>query len=331
MIACRQRLFSLVAVFLGVFAALSSVGQIASAQGESPASVRIMAPANPGGGWDQTARLAQAVFRELGIIPGSVEVFNVPGAGGTIGLARLASTERRSGDLVMITGLVMVGAVLANESAVTLEQTTPIARLTAEYEVIAVPANSPFQTLDDLLAAFRANPRSISWAGGSAGGVDHILVGLLAQAVGVAPEDINYIPFSGGGEALASILGGHVSAGVTGYGEWAGQIEAGNMRALAISSAERVEGIDVPTLKEQGIDIELANWRGVVAPPDISAEQRAALIAAFDRLHASPKWQAILADNNWNDFYLSGDAFAAYLADETERVETVLKEIGLLQ
>nr|WP_198409648.1 tripartite tricarboxylate transporter substrate-binding protein [Limnochorda pilosa] len=289
-----------------------------------------MAPASPGGGWDQTARFTQTVLREEGIVPGTVEVFNVPGAGGTIGLARLASTERGSGDLLMITGLVMVGAILTNQSAVTLAQTTPIARLTAEYEVIAVPANSPFQTLDDLIDAFRANPGAISWAGGSAGGVDHILVGLLAKEAGVDPDQINYIPFSGGGEALAAILGGHVSAGVTGYGEWAGQIEAGALRALAVSSAERIEGVDVPTLMEQGIELEIANWRGVVAPPGISAQARASLVAALDRMHATKRWQQILADHNWNDFYLSGDAFAKYLTAENERVEGVLREIGLV-
>lgn len=326
----RRKLAVFTAV-LGIMAmTLAVAGPAAFAQGAAPpSSLRIMAPASPGGGWDQTARYSQMVFQEAGIIPGTVEVFNIPGAGGTIGLARLVSTERGAGDLVMITGLVMVGAIITNQSAVNLSQTTPIARLTAEYDVIAVPANSPFQTLDDLLAAFKENPRSISWAGGSAGGVDHILVGLLAKELGIAPEDINYIPFSGGGEALAAILGGHVSAGVTGYSEWAGQIEAGNLRALAISSGERVPGIDVPTLVEQGIDIEVANWRGVVAPPGISAQERAALVAAFDQLHATPLWHQVLADNNWNDFYLSGDAFAEYLAEENARVEAVLRDIGL--
>ena len=329
MFLCKQRVGSVGVALLASFVLVLGLIAPALAQGAVPNSLRIMAPASPGGGWDQTARYAQAVFREAGIIPGTVEAFNVPGAGGTIGLARLVSTERGAGDLVMITGLVMVGAIITNQSAVSLAQTTPIARLTAEYEVIAVPANSPFQTLDDLLKAFKENPRAISWAGGSAGGVDHILVGLLAKEVGVAPTDVNYIPFSGGGEALAAMLGGHVSAGVTGYGEWAAQIEAGNLRALAITSAERVPGIDIPTLIEQGVNIELANWRGVVAPPGITAQQRQALINAFDRLHASPQWQQVLANNNWNDFYLSGDAFAAFLEQENARVTAVLKEIGL--
>ena len=292
-------------------------------------SLRVMAPASPGGGWDTTSRYIQSVLQETGIVP-QVEVFNVEGAGGTIGLAQLASADRGEGDLLMMMGLVMTGAILTNNSAVTLAETTPIASLTAEYEVIAVPANSPFQTLDDLLNALREDPGAVSWAGGSAGGTDHILAGLVAQAAGVDPAQLNYIPYSGGGEALAAVLGSQVSAGVTGYGEWAGSIESGDLRALALSSPERLEGIDVPTLIEQGIEVELANWRGVVAPPDLSDEQRTALLDVIDKLHASPEWQTILEENNWDDVYRSGDEFAAYLASEDTRVQEILVDIGLV-
>ena len=303
---------------------------ISSAQEASSLdSLRIMAPASPGGGWDTTSRYIQTVLQETGVVP-QVEVFNVPGAGGTIGLAQLASTERAQGDVLMMMGLVMTGAVLTNNSAVTLAETTPIASLTAEYEVVAVPANSPFQTLDDLLAALREDPGAVSWAGGSAGGTDHILAGLVAQAAGVDPAQLNYIPYSGGGEALAAVLGSQVSAGVTGYGEWAGSIESGDLRALAISSPERLEGIDVPTLSEQGIDVTLANWRGVVAPPDLSEAQRSALLDVVDKLHASPEWQAILKENSWDDVYRSGDEFAAYLKTEDARVQEILADIGLV-
>ena len=296
---------------------------------QEPGSLRIMAPASPGGGWDTTSRYIQSVLQETGIVP-RVEVFNVPGAGGTIGLAQLVSAERGQGDLLMMMGLVMTGAVLTNNSAVTLAETTPIASLTAEYEVIAVPANSPFQTLDDLLAALRRDPGAVSWAGGSAGGTDHILAGLVAQAAGVNPAQLNYIPYSGGGEALAAVLGSQVSAGVTGYGEWAGSIESGDLRALALSSPERLAGINVPTLKEQGLDVTLANWRGVVAPPDITQAQRSTLLSVVDKLHASPEWQAILAENNWDDVYRSGDKFAAYLKSEDTRVQGILTDIGLV-
>jgi putative tricarboxylic transport membrane protein len=296
---------------------------------QPPSSMRIMAPAAPGGGWDGTSRAMQAVLRDEGIVP-QVEVFNVPGAGGTIGLAQLATAERGNSDLLMMMGLVMVGSILTNDAAVTLEQSTPIARLTGEYEVVVVPADSEFQTLGDLVDALVENPGSVSWAGGSAGGTDHILVGLIAKDVGADPRAINYIPFSGGGEALASLLGGQVSAGVSGYSEWAGQIEAGELRVLAISSEERVEGIDAPTLMEQGVDVELANWRGVVAAPGISDEERAALVDVMDQMVASAGWQAALEQNNWTGLYMAGDEFESYLASEQERVEAVLREIGLV-
>ena len=296
---------------------------------EPPASLRIMAPASPGGGWDGTSRAMQEVLQETGVVP-QVEVFNVPGAGGTVGLAQLATTEAGEGDVLMMMGLVMVGSILTNDAPVTLDQTTPIARLTAEYEVVVVPANSEFETLDDLLAALREDPGAVSWGGGSAGGIDHILVGLLAQEAGVDPREINYIPFSGGGEALASILGAQVSAGVSGYSEWAGQIESGELRVLGISSPERVEGIDAPTLMEGGVNLDIANWRGVVAPPDLDEEERAALITTMDRMVETEAWQETLERFNWTGAYLSGDAFDEYLENEKERVTGVLMSIGLV-
>jgi putative tricarboxylic transport membrane protein len=316
-------------VFLAVSTALvlAVLGGV-SAQ-EPPSSLRIMAPAGPGGGWDTTARAMQAVLRDAGIV-GQVEVFNVPGAGGTVGLAQMAASERGNGELLMMMGLVMVGSILTNDAPVTLEQTTPIARLTGEYEVIVVPAASPYQTLADLVADFESDPGSVSWAGGSAGGIDHILVGLLADEVGVDPRAINYIPFSGGGEALASLLGNQVSAGVSGYSEWAGQIESGDLRVLAISSPQRVEGIDAPTLMEQGVDLEISNWRGVVAPPGLSDDERAALIETVDRMVQSDEWRQRLEEFNWSSAYMAGDEFAAYLGSESDRVTNVLQGIGLV-
>jgi len=296
----------------------------------APDSLKIIAPASPGGGWDQTARSMQEALRSEGIVD-TVEVENIPGAGGTIGLAQFVNRYEGQGDTMLISGLVMVGAILTNQAPVTLEQTTPIARLTGEYEVIVVPANSPHQTLQDLIDAFKADPGAISWGGGSAGGTDHILVGLIAQEVGVDPSKINYIPFSGGGEALAAILGGHVSAGVSGLGEWIGQIQAGELRALAISSPERLSGFDIPTLKEQGVDLDLVNWRGVVAPPALEEAEREALLGAVDAMVASEAWQNTLEKRNWMNVYLAGDEFAAFLEQEQQRVENVLRDIGLVQ
>ena len=255
--------------------------------------LEIVVPAAPGGGWDQTGRAMQNALQEAGLASG-IQVVNIPGAGGTIGLAQFVSGKEGQGNALMTGGLVMLGAILTNQSPVTLEQVTPIARLTGEYEVIVVPASSEIQTLDDLIAKFKEDPQSVSWGGGSAGGTDHMLVGLIAKAAGVDPSGINYVPFAGGGEALASILGGHVTAGVSGCQEFAGQIETGDLRPLAISSAERLEGVDIPTLKEQGVDVELTNWRAVFAPPGISDEDKQALGDAVGQMVESETWQNTL-------------------------------------
>jgi putative tricarboxylic transport membrane protein len=292
--------------------------------------LEIVVPAAPGGGWDHTGRAMQSALQE-GDLASGIQVVNIPGAGGTIGLAQFVSSKEGQGNALMTGGLVMLGAILTNQSPVTLDQVTPIARLTGEYEAIVVPASSDIQTLDDLIAKFKEDPQSVSWGGGSAGGTDHMLVGLIAKAAGVAPDGINYVPFAGGGEALASILGGHVTAGVSGYQEFAGQIETGDLRPLAISSAERLEGVDIPTLKEQGVDVELTNWRAVFAPPGISDADKQALGDAVGKMVEGEAWQNTLKERSWLNLYLPPDEFAQFLQQDTEQVETVLKDIGLVQ
>jgi putative tricarboxylic transport membrane protein len=292
--------------------------------------LKIVAPAKPGGGWDQTARSMQEALQAEGIAP-TVTVENIAGAGGTVGLAQFVDQENGNGNALMVNGLVMMGAILTNQSAVTLDQVTPIARLTGEFEVIVVPAASELKTLADLVAKFKADPGSVAWGGGSAGGTDHILAGLIAKASGVEPAKVNYVPFSGGGEALAAILGGHVTAGVSGLGEWEGQIKSGELRALAISSNERLPDVDIPTLKEQGVDVDLANWRAVVAPPGIDDAQRKELLTTVETMVNSNSWKKTLTDKKWLDLYLAGDEFAKFVADENARVTDTLKQIGLVQ
>ncbi|HET6156740.1 MAG TPA: tripartite tricarboxylate transporter substrate binding protein [Dongiaceae bacterium] len=291
--------------------------------------LKLIAPAKPGGGWDQTARAMQEVMQSAGIAK-AVTVENVAGAGGTVGLAQLVDKEKGNPNALMVNGLVMVGAILTNQSAVTLEQTTPIARLTGEYEVIVVPKSSDIQNLGQLVDKLKADPASVAWGGGSAGGTDHILAGLIAQAVGADATKVNYVPFSGGGEALAAVMGGHVTAGVSGLSEWIGQIQAGELRALAISSAEKIERVDIPTLKEQGVNVDLANWRAVVAPPGIDDAQKKALADAVDAMVKSDAWKKVLADKGWMDLYMPSDDFAKYLADENTRVTAILKTLGLV-
>ena len=289
--------------------------------------LRIVAPAAPGGGWDQTARAMQQTLQRAGLVATPV-VENIPGAAGTIGLARFIGAERGNGDTLLVSGLIMLGGIVMHDSPVTLADVTPIARLTGEYEVLTVPTSSPFRTLDDLLRAFKASPESISWGGGSAGGSDEILAGLIAAAVGVEPRRVNYIAFSGGGEALAAILGGQVSVGVNGLAEFAAQIEAGSVRVLAISSAERLPGVDAPTLRAQGVDVVLENWRSIVAPPGIDANERARLAATIEAMVRSPEWRETLERFRWIDRYLPGDEFAAFAAGEERRVREVLRDLG---
>lgn len=293
-------------------------------------NVKILVPANPGGGWDQTGRALQAAMQE-GKLVNKVQVDNKGGAGGTIGIAQFVNSQKGDPNALMVGGMVMVGAIVTNKSPVTLAQVTPIARLTGEYEVIVVPASSKIKTMKELVDQLKANPGSVSWGGGSAGGTDHILAAMIAQAVGADPSRINYIAYAGGGEALAAILGGHVVAGISGYGEFAGQIKSGKMRALAISSDKRVPGIDIPTLKEQGIDVELANWRGVFAPPGITDAQRKELIDLVAKTVKTPAWQATLKKNEWEDLYEGGDAFKAFVDKDVTRVTKIIESVGLVK
>ena len=294
----------------------------ASALGQHPVrDLTIVAPAAPGGGWDQTARVMQQVLRATGLAR-SVQVVNAPGAAGTIGLARFVSAERGNANALLVTGLVMVSGIAINHSPVTLADVSPIARLSGEYEVIVVPRTSPFRSLSDLVAAFRANPRAVSWGGGSAGGTDEILVRLLADRVGVDPSGVNYIAYSGGGQALASVLGAHVTAAVSGLGEFASQIESGELRALAISAPERPTGTGggIPTFREQGVDVALLNWRGVVAPPGLVRAEQRMLEELVQRMAATAEWKEALRRSGWTDIYMEGDAFRQFLVSETARI-----------
>ena len=244
-------------------------------------------------------------------------------------LLRIPVDDGREPNALLVSGMVMVGALAANGSPVKLTDATAIARLTGEYEVVAVHRDSPLQSMTDLIAMLKANPGSVSWAGGSAGGTDHILVGMIAKDAGVPFTEVAYVAYAGGGLAQATLLGNQVTCGVNGYGEFAEQIAAGNLRALAISSPERVPGIEVPTLREQGVNVDLSNWRGVFAGPGITAEQKASLIALMQTMNATPTWRGELEKHDWNDIFLGGDDFAAYLADETARITEILIEVGL--
>jgi putative tricarboxylic transport membrane protein len=287
-------------------------------------SIKMMIPANPGGGWDTTARELGKALQAAGVK--NVQFDNKGGAAGTIGLAQFVNASKGDANAMMMGGMVMVGGIIQNKSAVNLSQVTPIARLTSEWEVIVVPANGP-KTLKELLDKFKANPGSVSWGGGSAGGTDHILAGLVAKAIGVEPSRVNYVPFKGGGEAVAAIIGGHVTAGISGLSEFAQHIKSGKMRALAVSSPKALEGI--PSLKEQGVNAELSNWRGVWAAPGISPAQRDELVRTVEKAVKTPSWHESLKKQDWDDFYLGGDAFGKYVEEENRRLGDILAQLSL--
>ncbi|NMG31797.1 Bug family tripartite tricarboxylate transporter substrate binding protein [Aromatoleum evansii] len=306
------------------------LGFVASAPALALDSVKILVPANPGGGWDQTARALQAAINAEGIAK-KVTVDNKGGAGGTIGLAQFVNGTKGDGGATLVGGMVMVGAIATNKSPVNLTQVTPLARLSGETLVVVVPASSKIQTLKDLVDQFKANPGSVSWGGGSAGGSDHILAGLIAQAVGVDPAKVNYIAYSGGGEAQAAIMGGHVAAGISGFGEFQSQIKSGKLRALAVSGAERIPGESVPTLKEQGVNVEMVNWRAIFAAPGITEPQQKELVAALDKAVTSNSWKEALKRNDWQDMYLTGPEFKKFLEADVARITKLVTDLGMVK
>ena len=305
-------------------------GALLSRPGHAQAisQLQLFVPAAPGGGWDQTARAIEQVLRAEKLI-NTAQVTNVAGAGGSVGLPQFVNQWKGRPNGLMVCGMVMVGSLIANKTPVKLTQTVPIARLTGEFLVLAVPAASPFKTAADFMAALRADPAKVPVCGGSAGGSDHILFGLLAKAAGVVPTKASYVAYSGGGQAIAALLGNQVAAGVSGYGEFSEQVRAGKLRVLAISADQRQPGIEAPTLKEQGIELEMFNWRGVFAPPGIKDDQRAALIALIEKMAASPSWAEELKKRDWTPYLLTGEAYARFVEQDTARIEAILKDLGM--
>lgn len=318
----RRRLLGTAALGAGVLA----VGPAAAQQRFE--SIFMFVPAGPGGGWDGTGRAIEQAARAAGLV-GSFQFENVGGAGGMVGLPRFVNQRRGQANALMVGGSVMVGAGITNKSPINITNVLPVARLTEEAGVIVVPASSDVKTWKDLEAKFKANPGAVPVGGGSAGGTDHIALGLILKALGRNPREASYVAFAGGGPANAAILGGQVGAGISGYSEFAEQIKAGRMRAVATTGEKRIEGTDIPTLKELGIDVVATNWRGVFAAPGITDAQHKALVDLMVAVHATPQWQEILKQRAWADAFLTGEAFAAALKRDIAATEGVLKDLGL--
>ncbi len=293
-------------------------------------NVKFMIGANPGGGFDQTGRGLGKAMVEAGAAK-TTQFENKGGAGGTIGLAQFVNASKGDGNAMIVTGAVMVGAIVQNKPPVTLAQATPVARLFYEYNVFVVPANSPLKTMKDAIDMLKKDPGSVKWGGGSRGSVDHISVAQIAKDAGVDPTKINYVPFQGGGEASAAILGGHVTIGTSGWNEMAQFVKSGKMRALAVTSGTKLPGETVPTLKEQGINVEIGNWRGVYGAAGITADQRKALVDAVVAASKQKSWNDSLAANDWFPALLTGDDFSKFVDAEHKRIEESMRAVGLVK
>jgi putative tricarboxylic transport membrane protein len=293
--------------------------------------VELLVPAAPGGGWDQTARGLQQVVQEAKLTDQSVEVINREGGGGATGLAELTTNDKGDPYSLMIGGLVMIGALKQANSPLSITQATTIATLTSEAEAFVVRADSPFQTIQDVVDAYRADPKSVIFGGGSAGGSDHIVIGQMLKAAGLSPGEMNYIGYAGGGEATAGILSGDVQVGVSGVSEFAGQVESGEMRLLAVSSKDEIEvgGKPAPTLSGAGIDVDFVNWRAIFAPPGISAADAEGITAFVDRIHSSEQWKALLEQRGWTDDYRTGQDATDFVSEQELQTASTLDELGL--
>jgi putative tricarboxylic transport membrane protein len=315
--------------FLKSLAALAASGAIPFSAYAAAANIKMMIPANPGGGWDTTGRALGKALQDSGAAS-TVTYDNKGGAAGALGLAQFVNGSKGDPNALMVMGAVMLGGIITGKPPVNLSQATPIARISSEYNVFVLPANSPLKSMKDVVDQLKKDPGSVKWGGGSRGSTEHIAAAMIAQKVGADPAKINYVAFRGGGEATAAILGGNVTVGGSGYSEFAEYIKAGKMKAIAVTSGKRLDGVAVPTLKEQGIDVELGNWRGVYGAPGLTPEQRKALTDTVLAALKSPSWAEAVKKNDWTPAVLSGDAFAKFVDDDFASLRAIMAKSGMV-
>lgn len=315
-------------MFLKSLAAMAAAG-VLPVSAQTAQALKMMIPANPGGGWDTTGRALGKAMQDAGVAS-SVSYDNKGGAAGAIGLAQFVNSNKGDPNALMVMGAVMLGGIITGKPPVGLDKVTPLARLTSEYNVFVLPANSPFKTMKDVIDQLKKDPGSVKWGGGSRGSTEHIAAAMIAREVGVDPAKINYVAFRGGGEATAAILGGNVTVGGSGYSEFAEYISAGKMRPVGVTSGTRLKGVNVPTLKEQGINVEIGNWRGVYGAPGISAEQRKVLIDALAKTFKSKAWQDAMEKNGWTPAWMAGDEFANFVDAEFASMRATMAKSGMI-
>ena len=315
--------------FLKSIAALAVAGTLPLQVRAAGANIKMMIPANPGGGWDTSGRALGKAMQDAGVAS-SVSFDNKGGAAGAIGLAQFVNGSKGDPNAMMVMGAVMLGGIITGKPPVSLSQATPLARLTSEYNVFVLPAASPLKTMKDVVEQMKKDPGSVKWGGGSRGSTEHIAAAMIAREVGVDPSKINYVAFRGGGEATAAILGGNVTVGGSGYSEFAEYITTGKMRAIAVTSDTRIKGLDAPTLKEQGINVVIGNWRGVYGAGGITPEQRKALIEMIVKGTKSKAWAEALEKNGWTPAVITGTEFENFVDNDFASLRAVMAKSGMI-
>jgi len=311
-------------------AALTSAAIFAAPAFAEFKGLEFIAPGGPGSGQDQAARaMADALTKDK--IASNVQVLNIPGGGGMIAVSQFVTSKQGNGHAVLTQGFGHVAFPIVNKSPISLDDVKPLALLAGEYEIMVVPADSDIKSIEDLIAKFKADPGKVIWAGGGAGSTENIFYGLIAKHVGMDPKKVNFLPHSNSGEVIISVLGKQAHVGGGGYQDFASQVEAGKLRVIAVASPERLPGIDAPTLKEKGIDVELANWRGVSVHKSLTDKQTAEVAAVFDQMVKSPRWQQIMKERGWLDLYKPADEYAVFLKGEQDKVRGILVELGIAQ
>ena len=314
--------------FLKSMAALTVTGGL-PLSALAATNIKMMIPANPGGGWDSTGRALGKALQDAKVAD-TVTYDNKGGAAGALGLAQFVNGSKGDPNAIMVMGAVMLGGIITGKPPVSLSAATPLARLTSEYNVFVLPANSPFSSMKEVIGQLKKDPGSVKWGGGSRGSTEHIAAAMIAREVGVDPARINYVAFRGGGEATAAILGGNVTIGGSGYSEFSEYINAGKMKALAVTSGSRLKGVNVPTLKEQGINVEIGNWRGVYAAPGITPAQRKTLIDMLVKATKSKAWAEALEKNNWTPAVLTGADFEKFVDDDFASLRATMVKSGMV-
>lgn len=314
--------------FLKSMAALAAAGAF-PLSAFAAANVKMMVPANPGGGWDTTGRALGKALVDSGAAS-TVSYDNKGGAAGALGLAQFVNGSKGDANALMVMGAVMLGGQITGKPPVSLSQATPVARLTSEYNVFVVPADSPFKSIKEVVEQLKKDPGSVKWGGGSRGSTEHIAAAMIAREVGADPAKINYVAFRGGGEATAAILGGNVTIGGSGYSEFAEYITTGKMRALAVTSETRLPGVNIPTLKEQGINVVIGNWRGVYGAPGITPAQRQTLTDMILKAVKSKSWMEASQKNNWTPAVLTGPAFDKFVDDDFASLRATMVKSGMI-